>query len=198
MVSSATSLKARRSAATRESVVAAGLRLFAERGVEGTSLDEVAKEAGITKGAIYWHFASKDALVTALLDRIREVWQQTVLAPVLAEADPRRKVDELFARYHAFFVEHGNPCLLLLRMQLEARSPEVTRVYEQTARFIAGLFEEGKAAGRFRAGVDSLRLAYLVLGAMGGAILQCRTNRALSLAALLEEARDAVLRHAEP
>lgn len=53
-------------ARTREALVAAATRRFAERGIEATSLDDVALAAGFTKGAIYAHFPNKRALIDAV------------------------------------------------------------------------------------------------------------------------------------
>ena len=58
-----------RKARTREALVAAASRLFAQHGVEATSLDQVAAAAGFTKGAIYGSFADKRALVDAVIQR---------------------------------------------------------------------------------------------------------------------------------
>ena len=51
---------------TRAAIVAAATKLFASHGIEATSLDRIAKEVGLTKGAIYSTFASKDELVEAV------------------------------------------------------------------------------------------------------------------------------------
>ena len=51
-------------AGTRRRIVAAAARLFAARGYEATSIDEVMQAAGLTRGAFYRHFASKGALYT--------------------------------------------------------------------------------------------------------------------------------------
>lgn len=53
---------------TRSRIVAAAARCFARKGFANASLDEVAAEAGLTKGAVYWHFAGKHDLFFALLD----------------------------------------------------------------------------------------------------------------------------------
>ncbi len=63
----------RRKAETRSLLVAAGLELFAERGFEITTLDEVALAAGFTKGAIYRHFPSKGAFLLALFEQYAAV-----------------------------------------------------------------------------------------------------------------------------
>jgi AcrR family transcriptional regulator len=59
----------RRKVETRALLVAAGLELFAERGFELATLDEVALSAGFTKGAIYRHFPSKGAFLLALFEQ---------------------------------------------------------------------------------------------------------------------------------
>src|SRR5918999_2794054 len=54
---------------TRTALLDAAERLWAERGIHGVSLDEVAAAAGLTKGAVYSNFTGKTDLVLALLDR---------------------------------------------------------------------------------------------------------------------------------
>ena len=52
--------------ATRATIVDAARRVFYARGVGRTSLDQVAKAAGVTRGAVYWHFANKAELFFAV------------------------------------------------------------------------------------------------------------------------------------
>ena len=54
---------------TRERLLDAAAVVFARKGIEAASLDEVAEAAGYTKGAIYSNFASKTDLIAALMDR---------------------------------------------------------------------------------------------------------------------------------
>lgn len=53
---------------SRERIVVAAVRVFARKGFQRASLDEIAAEAGLTKGAIYWHFRSKNDLFFSLLE----------------------------------------------------------------------------------------------------------------------------------
>jgi AcrR family transcriptional regulator len=53
---------------TRERILEAALDLFAERGYAGTSVAELAKRLGITKAALYYHFASKSDILAALIE----------------------------------------------------------------------------------------------------------------------------------
>jgi TetR/AcrR family acrAB operon transcriptional repressor len=57
------------SLATRESLLAAALQVFRERGVAHTRLSDVAERAGVTRGAIYWHFKDKAQLFQAVCER---------------------------------------------------------------------------------------------------------------------------------
>lgn len=57
--------------ATRERLLDAAGRVFGDKGVSHASLTDVAKAAGVTRGAIYWHFKNKTDLVDALLQRTR-------------------------------------------------------------------------------------------------------------------------------
>jgi TetR/AcrR family acrAB operon transcriptional repressor len=58
-------------AKTREEVLAAAAEVFYESGVSGSSLDKIAKRAGVTRGAIYWHFKDKAEVLTALHSQIK-------------------------------------------------------------------------------------------------------------------------------
>ncbi|MFI7021740.1 TetR/AcrR family transcriptional regulator [Micromonospora sp. NPDC049900] len=53
---------------TRERIKAVALELFTEQGYEGTSLREVAERLGVTKAALYYHFKSKDEIVTSVVE----------------------------------------------------------------------------------------------------------------------------------
>jgi AcrR family transcriptional regulator len=57
-----------RKAQRRSSLLAAAARVYARRGFGGATLDEVAAEAGLTKGAVYSHFGSKENLLLALME----------------------------------------------------------------------------------------------------------------------------------
>lgn len=75
-------------AATRRSILAAGLELVAERGYRAARLADVAARAGVTRGAVYHHFADKGALLETAL---REGWQEAmapVLEPLQREREP--------------------------------------------------------------------------------------------------------------
>ena len=77
-------------AATREALLDAALRVFRERGVARTSLAEVAAAAGVTRGAVYWHFHDKSDLFEAMCRRV-----QLPMEAMLAEAGEIPQKDPL-------------------------------------------------------------------------------------------------------
>ena len=57
-------------AATREALLNAAERVFEQRGVSRTSLNKIAQTAGLTRGAVYWHFKDKADLFNAMMERV--------------------------------------------------------------------------------------------------------------------------------
>ena len=65
---------------TRHAILDAAERVFQERGVSHTSLAEIAAAAGVTRGAIYWHFANKSDVFDALFERVFAPLEERFLA----------------------------------------------------------------------------------------------------------------------
>jgi AcrR family transcriptional regulator len=193
MKRAAASMKARQSGRTREALLSQSLVLVAERGLSRTSVDHIAKAAGVTKGAMYWHFASKDALFLAILERIRERWQQVVHVPVSARQTPIDRLIQLFDSYSELFRESPEICLFLQQALLDQHnrlhSAQVAKVFAKTARFIAGIIDQGKAAGEIRSDVDPLTAAHMILGMLAGSSQQASISPGQTLRKLLSAAR---------
>ncbi|WP_163512650.1 TetR/AcrR family transcriptional regulator [Fodinicola acaciae] len=77
-----------RGQATRDQLVEIATRLFAEHGYDGTSIDAVLQESGVSRGALYHHFSGKDALFEAVyLKTMRDAGRRTMQA-TRAESEP--------------------------------------------------------------------------------------------------------------
>lgn len=100
---------------TRTKIINAAELCFFEKGVSQTSLAEIAKTAGVTRGAIYWHFENKGEVVNALLDRIK--------TPIQHLDEACREADELdpLGRLHA---------LLAMVFQQAECDPSARRINE--------------------------------------------------------------------
>ncbi len=62
--------------ATREALLDAAEAVFFDKGVARTSLEQIARHAGVTRGAVYWHFKNKADLFHALLERVRMPFEE--------------------------------------------------------------------------------------------------------------------------
>lgn len=82
-------------ARTRERLLAAATELFAERGIGGTSVEQIAERAGFSRGAFYGNFGGKHDLVLALLQRRTEQEFQEVRALGDASRDPQDTFERL-------------------------------------------------------------------------------------------------------
>ena len=124
----------------REAILDAALEVFARRGFHGSSIDEIAHAAGVSKALIYEHFPSKRDLHVSLLERhTQEIFE--LLAEAAATSDPGDV--RLRAGVDAFleFVEHRRDAFrMLFRDAVEPDVAEiVASVQRQAAAAVAGL-----------------------------------------------------------
>jgi AcrR family transcriptional regulator len=95
-----------RGEATRSQLIAVARRMFADRGYEDTSIEAVLREAGVSRGSLYHHFASKESLFEAVAEDV----ETTVGAQTLAAAsDADGPVAALRAGFLAWIRLAGDP-----------------------------------------------------------------------------------------
>jgi AcrR family transcriptional regulator len=83
-----TPTKAEQADATRSALSAAARQLFTERGYAATSTTEIVERAGVTRGALYHHFAAKDELFRAVFEQLEGEVTRRVAEEALTSADP--------------------------------------------------------------------------------------------------------------
>jgi AcrR family transcriptional regulator len=137
----------RRLAHTRSLLLDAAEEVFAEKGLNTATLDDIAQAAGYTKGAIYKHFAGKEELFLAVSDRY---WRRYFdnFADVMANASQvgARELDDIAERWRQLSLDHGaehaalgHEFALYLLRNPEARervAGKRAEVVEQLATFI--------------------------------------------------------------
>ena len=111
-------------------------RLLGERSLHDISVDDLARGAGISRPTFYFYFASKEAVLLTLLDRLVEEVRAGVALALLAE-DPRRVLREgLQTTYDAF---HSHRSVSLAAIEARAGSAEVRELW---ARVMEGFVQE--------------------------------------------------------
>lgn len=91
---------------TKKAIIAAAISVFVEQGVSKASLEEIAERAGVTRGAVYWHFKNKDDIFRALQEEMHNSIMETVLADL--ESDHPEPLKQLEARCLEFLYEMEN------------------------------------------------------------------------------------------
>jgi TetR/AcrR family acrAB operon transcriptional repressor len=101
--------------ATRDSILDAAEQLFVKQGVSGTTLQHIATAAGVTRGAIYWHFLDKAAMFNAMMERVKMPLESAML--LFDQANPADPIEVL-----------RESMMRVLRMTVE--DPMARRVFE--------------------------------------------------------------------
>jgi AcrR family transcriptional regulator len=166
---SAKTAKTARAEATRQALLTSARSLFGDKGYAATSVDEVVKHAGVTKGALYHHFKDKDQLFRAVVEAVKlEVTQSAASSYFKAfeGADPLETVHHTCV---AVIDAHLDPAVQRITI-LDARSVLDASVRrELDARYEVALLR-GAFRGAMRSGlVDRqpiITLAHVVAGAL--------------------------------
>lgn len=151
-----TEVSARR-AATRDRLVEAAKQTFAEKGVLGSSVEEICDVAGFTRGAFYSNFASKDDLCIAVLERHHELQTQAMGKAVasVSTLTGSTSLDQLIpAAIEVFFAAQADDRHWVLAAQElrlhAARAPEMAVAYRELHQkgtlAVARVIEEAVAA----------------------------------------------------
>lgn len=133
----------------RAEIVAAATDLFLHRGFDDTTMSEVIARVGIAKGTVYHYFASKDALLDAVVAQLAAAYRERRLAQADAQANALTQLEQLFSPEHISqdereATEHlHTPGNVTLHVRLLA---ELT---EQMAPSLAQLIELGAREGVF-------------------------------------------------
>jgi AcrR family transcriptional regulator len=150
---------------TRERILDAALRLFAEQSIAGTSLQMIADDLGITKAAVYHHFHTRDELLSTLLKPALDEMRQVVDAAA-AQRTPHARAEHMLTGFVELAVRHRKLTGILGTDQTVARMLEARGFFEDLVgrplALLAGTAPE--PAGRISATVALAGIASTVGG----------------------------------
>lgn len=182
-------------ASTRQRTIDAALTAFGTRGYETTSLDALAAELGVRKQTILYHFASKDALLDAVIDEAGAELVAVLEKAVSGTGEGWSRIDAVVRS--VFRLAGRRPELLgLLREVSRLGPPAATRFREVLGPFIqraTSFLEGGMDAGEFR-GQDARLLLLAAYSTVIGVATEVEVLRALGID---PTARSLVRRRAE-
>ena len=144
---------------TRRRILEVAAEAFGDRGYAGTSLSDVLKASGVTKGGFYFHFPSKEALALATLRHKQEQWAGAVMASVLQHP---RAIDQLEAMVEALcdLHEQDRACRAISRLCTELGDghpelrPQLSTQLTTWMDLVAGIIRKGQDEGDIRPDVE--------------------------------------------
>lgn len=157
-------------------IVAAALRLAHDFSPVSITTSDIAKAIGVTQGAVFKHFPTKDAIWLATMQWVRENLLQKLQEESDAAASPTQALDAVFRAHVAFVIAHpGVPRIIFHELQQPADSPikqEVRALLQAYRKLLQGLLKTGVGAGEFGATLDQDAAATLFVGIVQGLVMQ--------------------------
>jgi len=149
---------------TRKQLMDAGVLVFGSKGYAAARLSDIASGAGVTRGAVYWHFGSKKGLMFAILREMANPYIQKALEVLESDLEPDRKIRETVHRVmdamdrKKAFLFHEQ-----LALRFMAEHPDEFREYHgdvswdmrKVIRLLKRTIRDGQNAGQIRRDVDA-------------------------------------------
>jgi TetR/AcrR family fatty acid metabolism transcriptional regulator len=168
---------------TRQRIIDAAIQLFARKGYHQTSITDLASVASLTKGALYHHFANKDALLYAVLQAAREIWREEVVRDVLKARSALDRLNVLFENHARLIREREMFCLMLSGLVMEMDGVDegamvaLREIFADLTLFIQRIIEKGQRAGEIRSDLDARLTALNIIGMLEGNNIPWMLNR---------------------
>lgn len=165
----------------RNQIVDAAVRVMARHGWNDTSIDEITREAGVSRGLVSYHFKDKSDLLSGVLARCQEIFNDAVAAAGAGGTD-RRQAMRLVTRA-AIFMARDDPTTYEVFLHFSANGravpqlgDEIRRLWGGFRHFTAVAIRAGQEDGSFRRDLDPEAAAARHIGAITGLALQWLLN----------------------
>lgn len=159
-------------------ILQAALACFARKGYHQTTMDDIVKESGLSKGGIYWHFDSKRDLLMSLFTELVGDPEEIFASFSKASTGARQKLEAVAKHFESFTEDSSFSQWMPLLMEIwvqEERNLEVqeiaVQIWSQYREPLAQIIRDGMASGEFRP-VDADVLANILIGVYDGLMLQ--------------------------
>jgi len=152
----------------RPQIIEAAIAVFIRSGYRKASMPDIARQAGLSVGGVYWYFKSKDEIVKAILGQLFQSDLESLDILLKSDFPARKRVEQFAARYSEIYSEYAwlNPAGI--QFYAEAAHDLHVRGFIQEylghyRRALVGLIEQGIQRGEFRA-VNPADMANVILG----------------------------------
>ncbi len=161
-----------RRAVTVETVI----ELAAEQNPSDITTAAIAKRMGLTQGALFRHFPTKDSILNAVMEWVAEQLLRRVDAAILNAISPLQALEQVFEAHIEFVAQHpGVPRMLFGELQhaKESVAKQMVKILLQSyAKRIGRLLDEGQALGEVSKDIDVVAAATVFIGTIQGLVMQ--------------------------
>ncbi|HEU5345877.1 MAG TPA: TetR family transcriptional regulator [Ktedonobacterales bacterium] len=148
----------------RAQILDAALEVFARQGFHEARMDDIAQASGLSKGALYLYYKSKDAIIGALLTSIFNIAMRSSLTAAREDGTIRDRILEITERFAGEIDRFSRAVPVMLEFYAIAARDRTVRkymgeIFEEYSALVARLLEQGMARGELRRGGDAHDLA---------------------------------------
>lgn len=156
--------------------VEAVVQLAAEQNPSEITTLAIAQRMGLTQGALFRHFPTKDSVFEAVMDWVAKQLLGRIEKSASQNASPLAALEAMFMAHIDFICEHpGVPRMLFGELQRAADTPAKRAVQIMIGRYserLAALIERGKSLGEVASEIDTATAATLFIGTIQGLVMQ--------------------------
>ncbi|HOV80070.1 MAG TPA: TetR/AcrR family transcriptional regulator [Bacillota bacterium] len=162
-----------------ERICRSAVKIFSSRGYHKTTMDDIAAAAGLTKGAIYWHFKNKKELFKFLITSRYNEFDELITSALSSSSPPPVKILKAFWNSADYFENNREFCALVKVFHSEgivitdSEFEETLRsLYSRYRELIAAVIREGIDEGHFSPDISPEIAGSLILAAFDGLSFQ--------------------------
>ena len=167
---------------TREKILDSAEALYIRKSFSETSMNDIVVDSGLSKGAIYNHFKSKEELIVAIYDRLMKRTIEQLQIMLEAESTASRKL-ELIGEV-AFVATANRPRafqtmnieFLVAASRMETLAPRIEARYKETVGILRKTIQNGINSGEFRGDIDAGEIASILFAAADGMTFHFATS----------------------
>jgi AcrR family transcriptional regulator len=160
------------------------LRIFLKKGYHGTSIDDITKAARLSKGALYWHFKGKEALLRKIIEEFEKSFLDQMIHTVGKIKGGALDKIEKYIRFNSAFAYYNRELcvsfetlageLIGTHHRIEANFKRIYKKYQQ---FLSDLIIQGKKEGVFKKELNTDLAALAIMAFHHGVLVQWSINR---------------------
>ncbi len=153
----------------KDRIMEAGLRLFAEKTFQQTTISEISKESGVSEATIYQYFDTKEALLFAIPEKISNdtLKESQLVLPYIKDVEGRMRA--ILFSYVNLYQTNPHYCALVLLQLLSNKRFRQAAAHKPIRRFAHALLDcirEGIAEGTFRKDADAYLIRSMLMGSI--------------------------------